>query len=133
MDVIQKDSQKLLHEGYTYTEKNKRKSTMRWQCSRSALFCCKRAATTDIGIQRLIHTVSHTRDPNPDYVAAVRPCGTPVLILVDNTPATTEIRAALDNPEVVKHTLCRERAKHLPPHPQSLQDLITGYQWITTG
>ena len=46
-------------------------------------------------------------------------------------PATTEIRAALGNPEVVRCTLCWELFKHLPPNPQLLQDLIIGDQWIT--
>ena len=33
-------------------------------------YCCMGAVTTDIEIQRVIHTVPHTRDPNPDSVAA---------------------------------------------------------------
>ena len=57
--------------------------------------------------------------------------GTPTPILLDTAaPATSEIRAALGNPEVVTRAVDQERAKHLPPNPQSLQDLIIGDQWI---
>jgi len=91
--------------------------------------------TTHIEIPTVILSVPHTDDPNPDSVAASRmksttknisgtPRGTLTQIFVDTTATgTTEIRAALGNPELVKRTLRRERAKHLPPNPQSIQDL----------
>ena len=58
----------------------------------------------------------------------VRNSGTP-----GTASGTAEIRAALGNPEVARRTLCRERAKQLPPNPQSHQDLIVQDRWIRTG
>ena len=93
------------------------------------------AVTTHIEIPTVILSVPHTHDPNPESVAASRmksttknisgtSRGTLTQIFVDTTATgTTEIRAALGNPELVKRTLRRERAKHLPPNPQSIQDL----------
>ena len=49
-----------------YTTGNECKSTVRWEFSSRALFCCKGAATTDIEIQRVIDTNCPTHDPNPD-------------------------------------------------------------------
>ena len=147
MEVIQnhKGGKKLLHEGYMYTKKYQSKSTMRWECSNRVSFSCKGAVTTDIEIRTVKCTVPHSHDSNPDSVAACRlkstmknisgtSRGTPTQILVDTTAtATTEIRAALGNPESVKRTLRRERAKYLPLNPQSLQDLVIENQWTTTG
>jgi hypothetical protein len=122
---------------YMYTKKNK--STVSLLCDGNVpnreFFSCKGAVTTDIEIHTVIRTVPHTRDLNPDSVSASRlkntmknirgiSRDTPTPILVDTTAtATAEIHAALGNPKVVKRTLHQERAKHLPPNPQSLQDL----------
>ena len=118
---------------------------MRWECSNRSSISCKRAVTTDIEIWTLIRTVTHTliipilalwqpvswkhNEEHKWYIAGYANPDTRGYY----TAATTEIRAALGNTEVVKRTLRRQRAKHLPQNPQSPQDLVVEDQWITTG
>ena len=86
----------------------------------------KGAVTTDIEIPTVIPSVPHSHDPDTGSVAASRlkstmknisgtSWSTPTQILVDTTATgTTEIRAALGKPELVKRTLRRDLTKHLP-------------------
>ena len=71
---------------------------MRWEFSSRAFFCIKGTVIMDIKIQRVIHIVTQTHDPNPDSVAASRLksmmkwyiAGMPTPILMDTmAPART--------------------------------------------
>ena len=45
----------------------------------------------------------------------------------------TEVQAAMGYPDLVRHVICREKAKRFPRTPVSLFELELLYEWTTTG
>lgn len=89
-------------------------------------------------------TTPHSHDPQQQAVAVARlraslkeraagSRGTLAQLIADQTTDTPiDIRVELGNPETVKRSLRRERAKHMPKNPTSLSELTLDGEWITT-
>lgn len=147
MEIIKnnKGGSKLCFEGYTYTKKSASKTTIHWECSQRKAYVCKGKVTTDSQVARVIRTIAHSHDANLERVKATKiiasmkeSAGTgrakPAQLFADHTrDATTDVRAEIGNQDVVKRTIRREKAKHLPKSPVSLFDLEVTGEWTTTG
>ena len=87
---------------------------------------------------------SHSHDPQQQAVAVTKlraslkeraagSCGTLTQLMSDQTTDTpVDTLAGLGNPETVKCSLRRERAKHMPKNPTSLSELTLDGEWTTT-
>ncbi len=55
MEIIanHKGGMKLVHEGYMYTKKYTRKTTVRWECSNRTAFSCKGGVTSNAEVNIL--------------------------------------------------------------------------------
>ena len=86
----------------------------------------------------------HSHDPQEQSVAVAKlrvslkeraagSRGTLTQLMSDHTTdVPVDVRAALSNPDTVKRSLRRERAKHMPKNPASLSELMLDGEWTTT-
>ena len=59
---------------------------------------------------------------------------TPGQLMTDSTVnAAVGVRAAMGDPDAVKRTSCRQRAKHRPKNPSTATQLVIPEEWKTTG
>jgi len=145
MEIIKnnKGGLKLLYEGYIYTRKYARK-TVRWECSNRTAFSCKGGISTNAEMNTINSSTPHSHDPRDQAVAVAKlkatlkeqasvSRGTPGQLIADHTTEIpVGVRADLGNPDVIKRTIRRERAKHLPKKPASLRELTLEGEWTTT-
>ena len=95
-------------------------------------------------MKTVISSTPHSHDPQEHSVAVTKlratlkehaagSRGTLSQLLVDHTTETpVEVRAELGNPDTVKRSLRRERAKTMPKNPASLRDLTLDEEWTIT-
>ena len=58
---------------------------------------------------------------------------TPGQLIIDSTVnAAIFVRAAMGDPDIVKRTIRRQRAKHRPKHPSTATRLVLPDEWKTT-
>ena len=86
----------------------------------------------------------HSHDPQEQSVAVAKlgaslkeraagSRGTLTQLMPDHTTdVPVDVHAALGNPDTVKRSLRRERAKHMPKNPASLSELMLDGEWTTT-
>ena len=121
-----------------------KKTAVIWECSNCVAFSCKAAITTDLEMKTVTSSTPHTHDPHDNAVSATKlrttmrervgsSRGTLTQLLTDITSdAPIEVRAELGNPETIKQSLRRERAKNLPKNPNSVGDLVLEDEWTKT-
>ena len=63
---------KLCHEGFMYTKKNAKKTTIRWECSQRCAFSCKGSITTDLEMQTIMSCSEHCHAANESKVLATK-------------------------------------------------------------
>ena len=149
MEIIKnnKGGSKFCLEGYTYTKKSASKTTNYTLGMLSEEGICLQGQSDNkhSHVARVKRTVEHSYDANLERVEATKniasmkeSAGTrrakPAQLYADHTQdATAHIRAEIGNQDVVKRTIRREKAKHLPTSTVSLSDLEVTSEWTTTG
>ena len=64
MEIIrnQKGGETLCYEGYTYTKKNQKTTSKRWECSHRSRYNCKGSLTTDLAVEEVKKQTEHCHD-----------------------------------------------------------------------
>jgi hypothetical protein len=138
MDIIRnnKGGMKLCSGGYLYTQKERRASRVRWECSERRGQSFKGALTTNIGATVVYSRVEHTHASDDAKVEAAKirnalkaKCeytrDNPAQLIVDTLhDVPVNVRAALGPIENIKRMIRGHRANDRPEEPTQLSQLI---------
>lgn len=132
-------------DGYMYTKKNTKNTSIRWECSQKRGLDCLGAINTNLEVQSVISSKAHNHGADFDKIEATKAVnrmkeganisrGRPQQLLVDILqPLPVEVRAAAGTTNAVKQKIRREMNKHRPKDPASLQELDLTDDWQHTG
>ncbi|WAQ98444.1 hypothetical protein MAR_022817 [Mya arenaria] len=118
MELIKNNSGglKLCLNGYMYTKKNTKKTSIRWECSQKRGLDCLGAVNTDIEVQTVLSSKDHNHEADFDKIEATKAVnvmknganisrGRPQQLVVDVLqPLPVEVRAAAGTTNAVKHS-----------------------------
>ncbi|WAR15428.1 hypothetical protein MAR_005552 [Mya arenaria] len=147
MELIKNNSGglKLCLNGYMYTKKNTKKTSIRWECSQKRGLDCLGAVNTDIEVQTVLSSKDHNHEADFDKIEATKAVnvmknganisrGRPQQLVVDVLqPLPVEVRAAAGTTNAVKQRIRRQMNKLRPKDPASLQELDLSEDWKHTG
>lgn len=147
MEIIKNNrgGEKLCLDGFMFTKKNTKKSTIRWECSERRALSCKGSLTTDLNVEIAKGNTEHSHPPNNSKVEAIKLMSTikqnattvrghTSQILADAVSTVpVEVRVELGKTDTVKRRIRRTKRSALPAEPASLQDLTFDEEWATTG
>lgn len=73
MEIIknQRGGERLCYQGFTYTKKNQKKTSRRWERANRGKYNCKGSITTDLDVKEVKKTTDHCHDPESIAVAKV--------------------------------------------------------------
>lgn len=147
MEVIttERGAKKLCVDGYIYTKNKQYQDRITWRCVlRGQPTKCTGSLHTPLSMATSVemNPHNHPADSAKVEVAKFR-CSTkrraaetlerPNQILTLALPSLSDdAKATLPDSETIKRTLRRQRAKHMPPDPKQLQNLIVSGDWALT-
>ena len=74
MEIItnQRGGEMLCYQGYTYTKKNQKKTSKRWECAnRRRFYNCRGSVTTDLDVTEVKKTTEHFHEAEGIEIAKV--------------------------------------------------------------